>query len=176
MLVISGRSSSKASVLYSMSLCRRLMRYCLWVLFMFWFSSEVSKYVVVLVMFMRLESYSGSMAYLDDRFTSGVWYDRRGEEYCRVVDLDGTVGLVDPDNPGGEPYYTFDEDGLEMSQAVDFLEKEFVRVPEEAVEGPGKFINGVLDEVQSEAELSERERAGLGFARQRVSVVDLEEW
>ncbi len=81
--------------------------------------------------------------HLDDRYTTGVWYDTRTGEYCEIIELDDTIGLCDPDCY--EPYYLFSEDGLEKQDAIDTINTDMSAVSTEAVENPVETVTNALN-------------------------------
>jgi hypothetical protein len=106
------------------------------------------------------------MTELPERYTTGVWYDPQGGEFCRITETDESVGLYGPDGNPDSPYFTFDESGLSMEETLDELAG-FTQVHGEGVVGnPVDVMNELLDAVQSGAHLTPGEQLRLRYFRQ----------
>jgi hypothetical protein len=113
--------------------------------------------------------------HLDDRYTTGVYYDLASGEYCEIVELDNTIGLCEPGRD--EPYYTFDEDGFTKAEAIVSINKDFTQISEHAIEDPVQVVENLLrwTQINGDNELSaipEQEAIDLGYARSQVNIVE----
>lgn len=70
---------------------------------------------------------------IDDKFTEGIWYDTMTGDFCRIVETEDSIGLVEPDRPDADPFHEFDD-------PKDFDGGEYLRVNEEAVENPADVV------------------------------------
>jgi len=85
--------------------------------------------------------------HLDDRYTTGIWYDAMTGDFSKIREVDDTIGLFEPDvePEDSDPYYTFDEEGMTKEDAIDTINADMSRVSDEAVENPATVVNRALD-------------------------------
>jgi hypothetical protein len=85
--------------------------------------------------------------YLDDKYTTGIWYDAMTGDFSKIREVDDTIGLFEPvvEPEDSDPYYTFDEEGLTKEDAIDTINADMSRVSDEAVENPATVVNRALD-------------------------------
>jgi hypothetical protein len=113
--------------------------------------------------------------HLDDRYTTGVYYDRHAGEYCEIVELDDTIGLCEPGRD--EPYYTYDEEGYTKEEAIKSVNRDMSQISEEAVENPVHVVERALrrqqrNSINELASVPEQEATDLGYAREQVEIVE----
>lgn len=112
---------------------------------------------------------------LDDRYTTGVYYDREAGEYCEIVERNDTIGLTEPNSD--EVYWTFKEAGFTKEEAIEAVNQDFIQVSERAVENPVHVIScalDVLDNNHTRNELvdPEQDSIDLGYARKQVTIIE----
>jgi len=114
---------------------------------------------------------------LDGKYAEGVWYDTTFEDLCQIRDLGYTVGLfestVSPEE--SEPYYTFDEGGVQKEEAIDMIHQNFSRVSPETVESPTRTVQKAVDMLDRNSmddlrSMSFQEAIDLRFARKQVEI------
>lgn len=101
---------------------------------------------------------------LDDKYTSGVWYDMMAGDYCKIQESDeGDVELVTPD--GDDVFAEVDIEDWVASEHADFRE-----VPQAAVERPAEYLEEILDVTARDASPSVEDRIGLSYVRQQKEI------
>jgi len=113
--------------------------------------------------------------HLDDRYTTGVYYDRHAGEYCEIVELDETIGLCEPGRD--EPYFTYDELGATKEQAIESVNKDMTEVSEQVVDNPVHVVERAIrmhqrNSINELASVPEQEAIDLGYARSQVEIVE----
>lgn len=113
--------------------------------------------------------------HLDDQYTNGVYYDRDAGEYCRIVEINDTIGLTEPDSDG--VYWTFEHAGLTKEEAIEIINKDFTQVSEEAVENPVQIVTRALriqqrNSINELASVPEQASIDLGYARRQVNIIE----
>lgn len=113
--------------------------------------------------------------HLDDRYKNGVFYDRHTGDYCKIVELEDTIGLYEPGFD--KPYYTFDEGGYSKEEAIELVNTEMVEVSQEAIEDPVHTVKQVLRHYEDDAigditKASEQEVIDLRYAKEQVEIVE----
>lgn len=69
-------------------------------------------------------------------YEAGVWYDRNADQFCRIVEQDDTFGLYEPHGSEESPYFTFDEAGLTKDEAIEEINRSFMRLHSDTHENP----------------------------------------
>lgn len=113
--------------------------------------------------------------HLDDRYTTGVYYDREAGEYCGIVEVNDTIGLTEPESD--EVYWTFDMAGWTKKEAIESINRDFIKVSERAVENPVHVISSALDvldnsHIREELVDPEQDSIDLGYARKQVTIIE----
>ena len=99
---------------------------------------------------------------IDDRYTSGVWYDAQASEFCRIAVEDDRVVLRTLD---GELFHEYDSGEEFNRDSADFYE-----VPESALRDPAAFFEDVVEYLFDRAELPVDQDTGFRYAREVVSL------
>jgi len=114
---------------------------------------------------------------LEEKYTSGVWYDRMSGDFCTIQrgfdpDGDGDGRLVELVNPETELVY------WDMSlEEWEEEKRDFVQVEEEAVEDPVNFVRQSIDNLVEASnyggsQLPFTEEISLQYARRKVKIVE----
>ena len=107
---------------------------------------------------------------LDDRYTSGVWYDTYNGDFCTIQESDDgkLVELVNPEN--GDVYWD-----MPVSEWVESEQSDFRPVSDEAVNDPVVIINRALrilsrNDINELSSYPDKEAIDLRYARAQVSI------
>lgn len=113
---------------------------------------------------------------LDDKYTSGVWYDTYNGDYCEIqrgFDPDAcesgrVVELVNPEN--GDVYWD-----MPVSEWVESEQQDFRQVSEQAVNDPTEIVNRALrlmlrNDINELASVPTQEQIDIRYARQQVEI------
>jgi len=118
-------------------------------------------------------------AHLDDRYTTGIWYDAMTGDFSKIREVDDTIGLFEPDKEpeDSDPYYTFDEEGMTKEDAIDTINADMSRVSDEAVENPATVVTRALDRAARNdpnqlMKVSHQEAIDLRYARTVTQILE----
>lgn len=108
---------------------------------------------------------------IDDRYTNGVWYDQQAGEFAEIVRTEDAAALTVP----GKSTLYFEWDTAE--EAIEELERDFIQVPERAIENPTSVVTKAIDlaarnDVNEISNVSHRDSIALRYARQQVEIVE----
>lgn len=113
---------------------------------------------------------------LDDKYTSGIWYDQMNGDFARIQrgfdpEAEGSGRLVELVNPETDSVYC----DMPVSVWVEKEQSDFRPVSDEAVEDPVNFyrasVENLVDAAQYQGkQLPFREEISFRYARQQVEI------